>query len=97
MLVLAHVVVSEEVYGDRRLERCQELARGIHVLFIGIDTLDEGNTDKERMVVVCQVTDVLKDEVIAHTRLKAMLVWVHDLQVGEYQFAFFGHHSHYLL
>ena len=75
MLVLAHIVVREEVDGDGCTERCQKTACGIHVLFIGIDTLDEGNTDEERMAAICQITDVLKDEVIGDTRTHSSWIW----------------------
>ena len=43
----------------------------LHVLVIGIHTLYEGDADEEILVLLCQVTDVLKDLFIRYSKYTA--------------------------
>ena len=69
MLVLSHIMIGKEMYGEVRivwLQGVEKLSRLTYVVVIAIDAFDKRYPDGEVISLLCYKSDVIQNEFIGY-------------------------------
>ena len=88
MLVLAHIMVRQQVYLTRLpVESCQEFCCGFDIIFVRIHPFNKRNTNPKLSTEFAQQTYVFQYSFVADTRIEPVLFRIHVLQINKEKLA----------
>ncbi len=97
MLVFTHIMVRQKLNLHFHGQIGKEACSCINIFLIGINTFYKGYAHNKRFAQMSKQTDIVKDDLIGNTRILAMFLTIHQLNINEKQIALLCHPTNHLL